>query len=158
MSARSFPRGTMIVSFDRGVPPSVSAANLPPIDGPFCRGQAARNYSRDRKGLRSFSITLEQTSIRHLSTVCSPDCDMLTENEPSKSESTVPEHFERMMKRRQLRMVRLPQEKKKCGPPNDHLELFDKLRFPNCPAFHPRPVIRGDGFHALVLCDLQCFE
>ncbi len=51
MLARSFFRGTMFVSFGRGVPPCISAANLTPIVGPICRGQAAPNYSRDRKGL-----------------------------------------------------------------------------------------------------------
>ena len=35
MLPRSFLRGTMIVSFDRGVPLSVSAVNLPHIDGQF---------------------------------------------------------------------------------------------------------------------------
>ncbi len=37
------------------------------------------------------------------------------------------------------------------GPRNDLLTLFaiQLIRFPNCPALHPRPVIRGDGFRAL---------
>ncbi len=82
MPARSFSRGTMIVSFDGGVPSSVSAANLPTIDGPICRDQAARNYSRDRKNLRSFASRHN----RHRHTqgiVYSPDCDMSAKIEPS---------------------------------------------------------------------------
>lgn len=43
--------------------------------------------------------------------------------EPSKPESTVPKYFKRMMTRSQLRMV--PKKKKKCGPPNDLLTLFN---------------------------------
>ncbi len=90
MPARSFSRGTMIVSFDRGVPPSVSAANLPTIDGPIFRDQAARNYSRDRKDLRLFPSRCNRHGhTQGIDTVCSPDCDVSAKIDPTKSESTV---------------------------------------------------------------------
>ncbi len=90
MPARSLLRGAMIVSFDDGVPPSVSAANLPTIDGPICRDQAARNYSRDRKDLRSFASRRNRHGhTQGIETVCSPDCDMSAKIDPTNSESTV---------------------------------------------------------------------